>query len=298
MGFLYSKGTRNFSGRVITENGILTDEQMEVVTQAAKQFGDGNIALTVRLTLEIQGIPFEKIPEMVEFMEAHGLQIGGTGSKVRPVVACKGTTCSNGLCDTTTIGTMIHKRFYEGYRSVTLPHKFKIAIGGCPNNCVKPDLNDIGIVAIRMPKTIIDNCRGCKKCGVVDVCPVAASSLKDNKIFIDPDICNGCGKCIDKCYFDVMDNTEVQYQVCVGGRWGKQVRRGSPLSKPVSEAEALDLIEKSILLFKKEGITGERFSDTIERLGMDYINAELYSAKLLQEKNSILQIRTVGGAKC
>jgi sulfite reductase beta subunit-like hemoprotein len=23
-----------------------------------------------------------------------------------------------------------------------LLHKFKIALGGCPNNCVKPDLND------------------------------------------------------------------------------------------------------------------------------------------------------------
>ena len=34
----------------------------------------------------------------------------------------------------------IHERFYHGYREVKLPHKFKIAVGGCPNNCVKPDL--------------------------------------------------------------------------------------------------------------------------------------------------------------
>ena len=32
-----------------------------------------------------------------------------------------------------------------------LPHKFKIAVGGCPNNCVKPDLNDLGIVGQRVP---------------------------------------------------------------------------------------------------------------------------------------------------
>jgi dissimilatory sulfite reductase (desulfoviridin) alpha/beta subunit len=30
-------------------------------------------------------------------------------------------------------------------RSVTLPHKFKIGVGGCPNSCVKPSLNDVGI---------------------------------------------------------------------------------------------------------------------------------------------------------
>ena len=32
-----------------------------------------------------------------------------------------------------------------------LPHKFKIAVGGCPNNCVKPDLNDLGIIGQRVP---------------------------------------------------------------------------------------------------------------------------------------------------
>ncbi len=297
-GFLYNKGTRNFSGRVITENGILTDKQMAAVTEAASRFGDGNIALTVRLTLEIQGIPFEKIPEMLAFMAQNGLQIGGTGSKVRPIVPCKGTTCSNGLCDTAALGTLIHKRFYEGYRPVTLPHKFKIAVGGCPNNCVKPDLNDIGIVAIRTPKAIIDNCRGCKKCGVVDVCPISASSLKDQKIFIHPNLCNSCGKCVDKCHFDAMESTDVQYKVYIGGRWGKQVRQGSLLSKPVSEAEALDLIEKSILLFKKEGVTGERFSDTVERLGLEAVESALYSSALLEQKENILQIQTVGGARC
>ena len=31
-------------------------------------------------------------------------------------------------------------------------HKFKIAVGGCPNNCVKPDLNDLGIIGQMVPK--------------------------------------------------------------------------------------------------------------------------------------------------
>lgn len=295
-GFLYNKGTRNFSGRIITENGILTDEQMAVITRAAKLYGNGNIALTVRLTLEIQGIPFEKIPEMIQFIEGHGLTTGGTGSKVRPIVACKGTTCSNGLCDTSTIGTTIHQRFYEGYRQVALPHKFKIAVGGCPNNCIKPDLNDIGIVAIQSPHVIIDKCRGCKKCGVVEVCPIGAATIRDNKIHIDSSLCNGCGKCIGNCYFSALEGHEIQYKVYVGGRWGKKIRQGSLLSKLVSETEALDLIEKSILLFKKEGKNGERFSDTIERLGMDYVESVLYSVELLDKKNDILQLKKVGEA--
>ena len=297
-GFLHNKATRNLSGRVITENGILTEEQMEAVTEAARRFGNGDIALTVRLTLEIQGIPFEKIPEMVQFMKEHGLTTGGTGSKVRPVVVCKGTTCSNGLCDTATLGTIIHQRFYEGYRQVTLPHKFKIAVGGCPNNCIKPDLNDIGIIAIQSPQLIIDKCKGCAKCGVVEVCPIGAATVKDKKIHIDPLLCNSCGKCVGKCYFSALEGLKMQYKVYVGGRWGKKIRQGSLLSKPVSEAEALDMIEKSLLLFKKEGKSGERFSDTIERLGMDYVESVLYSTELLDEKNRILDIQATGGEKC
>ena len=84
-------------------------------------------------------LPYEKLEEFQEFVENAGMAIGGTGAKVRPVVSCKGTTCQYGLLDSFAISEEIHKRFYEGYHDVKLPHKFKIAVGGCPNNCVKPE---------------------------------------------------------------------------------------------------------------------------------------------------------------
>lgn len=67
----------------------------------------------------------------------------------------------------------IHTRFYKGYHEVKLPHKFKIAVGGCPNNCVKPDLNDFGIIGQSIPANDADNCKGCISCVVVDACPSA-----------------------------------------------------------------------------------------------------------------------------
>jgi dissimilatory sulfite reductase (desulfoviridin) alpha/beta subunit len=298
LGFLHNKNSRNFSARVITENGILTNAQMAVVLEAARRFGNGDIAMTSRLTLELPGIPFEKINEMIAFLEAAGIKVGGTGSRVRPVVVCKGTTCTNGLCDTAGLGTSIHRRFYEGYREVTLPHKFKIGLGGCPNNCIKPDLNDIGLVAVLSPQIISDNCKGCAKCGVVAACPMEAASVKYNKIEIDAELCNACGACVGACPFSALEEVAPQYRVFVGGRWGKKVRHGSPLSRAVSETEALDMIEKAILLFKKEGRSGERFADTIERLGMNVVEPMLYSSELLDNKQDILAVKTVGGAKC
>ncbi|MGM9533409.1 MAG: (4Fe-4S)-binding protein, partial [Intestinibacter sp.] len=151
LGFLNNKGTDNFSGRVLTVNGKITAEQHKCIAEAAELFGNGNITFTTRLSVEVQGIPYEKIDDFRNYVAKAGLQTGGTGAKVRPVVSCKGTTCQYGLLDSFAISEEIHKRFFEGYSDVALPHKFKIAVGGCPNNCLKPDLNDVGIIGQLVP---------------------------------------------------------------------------------------------------------------------------------------------------
>ncbi len=297
-GFLHNRGTRQFSGRIITENGVLKANQMAVLAEAAEKYGNGSIAFTVRLTLEVPGIEYENIKPFKAFIATAGMQTGGTGSRVRPIVACKGTTCVFGLCNTQELATEIHKRFYEGYYNVALPHKFKIAVGGCPNNCVKPDLNDLGIVGQRIPRIDYDACRGCKSCGVVQECPMNAAELRDGKIKIDPSFCNSCGRCIGKCPFKIADRFEDQYKIYVGGKWGKTVRCGSPLDTLFTKEEALDVVEKAILLFKSKGISGERFGQTCDRLGMEKVNKMLVSDDLLMEKAEILDIQTVAGSKC
>lgn len=150
LGFLNNKGTDYFNGRVITRNGKITSAEMKHIAEAAEKFGNGEVVFTTRLTVEIRGIPFDHIEPLRAFLAQMDLHIGGTGAKVRPVVCCKGTTCQYGLYDTFALSEKIHERFYMGYLDVKLPHKFKIATGGCENNCVKPDLNDIGIIGTRV----------------------------------------------------------------------------------------------------------------------------------------------------
>ena len=166
-----------FNVRVLTVNGRLTTDTHRVIAEAADRFGSGEVALTTRLTMEIQGVKYENIEPLFAFLAEHGLSAGGTGAKVRPVVSCKGTTCQYGLCDTFALSEKIHTRFYEGYHGVALPHKFKIAVGGCPNNCVKPELNDLGIIGQRVPTVDLEKCKGCKKCKVADACPIRPPRL-------------------------------------------------------------------------------------------------------------------------
>lgn len=79
--------------------------------------------------------------------------------------------------------------------------------------------------------------------------------------------------------FGAVGNHTYGYKVYIGGRWGKNVAIGRELNKIFTEKnDALDVVEKAIFLFKDQGIAGERFSDTVNRIGFE--NAEKI---LLQE---------------
>ena len=80
-----------------------------------------------------------------------------------------------------------------------------------------------------------------------------------------------------------------------------QVARGKSLNKIfTSKEEALDVIEKAILLFREQGKTGERFAQTIDRLGFENVQEQLLGDDLLKRKDEILKadIHTAGGATC
>ena len=286
-----------FTVRVITRNGKVTAEEQKKIAEAAERFGSGEVTMTTRLTLEIQGVPYDSLEDLMEFLAQAGLETGGTGSKVRPVVSCKGTTCQYGLIDTFDLSQKLHDLYYTGYRGVSLPHKFKIAVGGCPNNCVKPNLNDLGIIGQRVPEIDLAKCRGCKNCQVVNNCPIKVAKVEDGKVMIDPAACNHCGRCISKCPFGAVNESAVGYKVYIGGRWGKKVAEGQPLDKIfMSEEEVLEVTERAILFFRDEGISGERFADTIARLGFDYVQDKLLNSKI--DREEILKKNVVGGATC
>lgn len=301
LGFLNNKGTDLFNGRIITRNGKITAEQTAVIAEAAKKFGNGDVEFTTRLTVEVRGIHFNDIEAFREFIAPAGLETGGTGSVVRPIVSCKGTTCQYGLYDTFALTEEIHERFYKGYHDVKLPHKFKIAAGGCPNNCVKPDLNDLGIVGQLIPEFDEDMCNGCKKCQIEKQCPMKAAKVEDGMLEIDKEICNNCGRCVGNCPFDAIEEGTPGYKIYIGGRWGKKIAQGRALSKIfTSEEELLDTIEAAILLFREQGQTGERFADTIARIGFEEVEKQLLSREILDRKQEIIdaQLHLAGGATC
>lgn len=288
-GFLQNRGTECFSGRVVTVAGLFTPHELHAIAECAEKFGNGKVIFTARLAAEIVGIPFDKIPEAEAFMAEQGLHFGGTGAKVRPVTACKGTTCVYGNIDTQAIAKIIFDKFYIGMRDVKLPHKFKIGVGGCPNSCMKPSLNDVGIEGCRAFSFDSSLCRGCKKCLVAAHCPSKAASVIDGKAVIDESKCTKCGVCIGKCPFGAAPKEAKSVcRVFVGGTWGKTQRMGTLLSATFTPDEVPAVIEKVMLWYKENGYVKERLGATVDRLGTEALEAALATNDLLERKEEIL----------
>ena len=289
-GFLLNRDTECFSGRLVAPAGIYSPDALHAIAECASRFGSGKVIFTARLNAEIVGIPFEKIPDAEAFMAQHGLSFGGTGAKIRPVVACKGTTCVYGNIDTHAIAQTIYDIFYIGMRDVKLPHKFKIGVGGCPNSCMKPSLNDVGIEGCKTFSFDAALCRGCASCAVSKACPSKAVTVVDGKAVTDEGKCTKCGVCVGKCPFGAVPKTaESACRIYVGGTWGKTRRMGTCLSGIYTTDEIPTVIEKVILWYKENGRAKERLGAAIDRIGIESLEAALSTNDLLDRKSSILE---------
>ncbi|HWQ20935.1 MAG TPA: hypothetical protein VN455_14235 [Methanotrichaceae archaeon] len=141
-GFIRQKDGDHFVVRVKTKVGNVTSQQMARLSEVASKYGRGEIYLTTRLNIIIPWVARENLDEVRTAVEEVGLVVGGTGPRVRPVVACVGTICDHGMADTLGLGKMLDERF-AGRK---LPAKLKIGITGCSNDCAKAELNDIGFM--------------------------------------------------------------------------------------------------------------------------------------------------------
>ena len=288
-GFLLNRGTECFSGRLVSVAGIFNSDDLIALSECAIKFGNGKVIFTARLSAEIPGIPFDKIEEAEKFMAEKGLYFGGTGAKIRPIVACKGTTCVYGNIDTHALAKVIHDKFYIGMKNVKLPHKFKIGVGGCPNSCMKPSLNDVGIEGTKAVVFDKEKCRGCKICAVEESCPSKAVSNINGKAVIDNALCHKCGVCVGKCPFGAIPkDAQSLCRVYVGGTWGKSQRMGTLLSGLYTEKEVPEIIEKVMLWYKENGLAKERLGKTVDRLGIDCLENAIGTDDILNRKEEIL----------
>ena len=62
----------------------------------------------------------------------------------------------------------------------------------------------------------------------------------------------------------------------------------------------ISVLEKAILLFREQGNTGERFADTVSRIGFEKVQEQLLGDEILARKEEIVgaSLHLKGGATC
>lgn len=142
MGIINQKQGNFYVIRFLSDVGYFKAEDMQSLVEIAKEFGNGELSLTSRLTIEIPYIKEENINAVINKAKEKNLRIGGAGNTVRAIVACKGTVCKHGMIDTRKLSEKIESEFLG--REV--PVKFKIGIFGCMNSYGKAQSNDFAVI--------------------------------------------------------------------------------------------------------------------------------------------------------
>lgn len=263
-GLMKQKQPDLFSVRLRVVGGHVDACQLECLGRLAVKYGSGHVHLTMRQGVEIPDVPFKHIEALRRELADAGLEFGACGQRVRTITACQGGSCSHGLIDPQDLARRIDAIVFG--RS-GLPHKFKIGVAGCPNGCIKPCENDLGIMGVVDTAFRPEACDLCGLC--VHACPVEALAMTDDRIECLEARCIGCGACVSVCPRQAWTPAATLYVVFVGGKMGKvpHLARALPMRFQNDDA-VLHTVTRVIDWYAAHGAERERFADTLDRLGL------------------------------
>lgn len=132
---------------VVLPVGKLTVPQMKGLATIAREFGDGDIRLTVWQNLLISGVPAEKILAAEIAIDALGLTTKATSIRAG-LVACTG----NAGCRFAASNTKKHAEDIAQWceARVELDTPVNIHLTGCHHSCAQHYIGDIGLIACKV----------------------------------------------------------------------------------------------------------------------------------------------------
>jgi len=144
-GFLRQKQEGFFILRARARYGKYSKDDLLKLTAISEDYGQGFVHLTTRQGIEIPFIKFDNIVKVEKEISESGIETGTSGPRLRTTTVCPGNNwCKSGLINTFSLYDRIEKELHIKC-GMDLPHKFKIAISGCPNTCTRPQQSEIGI---------------------------------------------------------------------------------------------------------------------------------------------------------
>ncbi|HEX8186267.1 MAG TPA: nitrite/sulfite reductase, partial [Blastocatellia bacterium] len=140
-----------FMVRIRIPGGELTPIQLRTIAELSNAHGRGLADITVRQNIQLHWVRVEDLPDILDRLNAAGLSTTeACGDCVRNILNCPVSGVDeNELYDTAPLVQQVNDYFIGNREYSNLPRKFKIAITGCHLRCVCPEINDVGLFAVR-----------------------------------------------------------------------------------------------------------------------------------------------------
>ncbi|KJZ19660.1 nitrite reductase large subunit NirB [Loktanella sp. S4079] len=126
--------------------GVTTPDELRAIADAADKYNVPTVKVTGGQRIDLLGVKKEDLPAIWYDLGEAGMMSGQAYAKgLRTVKTCVGTDhCRFGTQDSTGLGIKIESEMWGAWS----PHKFKLAVTGCPRNCAEATCKDLGIVCV------------------------------------------------------------------------------------------------------------------------------------------------------
>lgn len=126
--------------------GVTTPNELRAIADVADKFKVPEVKVTGGQRIDLFGVKKEDLPAMWADLNKAGMVSGHAyGKALRTVKTCVGKTwCRFGTQDSTGLGVDLEKLSWGSW----MPHKFKMAVSGCPRNCAEATIKDFGVVCV------------------------------------------------------------------------------------------------------------------------------------------------------
>ena len=140
-----------FMLRIRIPNGLLRSDQLRTIADLTRRYARGTADLTVRQNIQLHWVTIEDLPEVLEQLWRVDLNTtGACGDVTRNITGCPvAGVDADEICDASSLALEVDRMLAGNAEFYNLPRKFKISITGCRVWCPYPEINDVGLTAIK-----------------------------------------------------------------------------------------------------------------------------------------------------
>ena len=126
--------------------GLVKPNELRAIADVCDKYEVPEMKVTGGQRIDLFGVKKEDLPPLWKDLTDAGFVSGHAyGKAMRTVKTCAGKTwCRFGTQNSTGLGVQLEELTWGSW----MPHKYKLAVSGCPRNCAEATIKDFGVVCV------------------------------------------------------------------------------------------------------------------------------------------------------